>query len=94
MDVNVDMLAALLSNETIEAPSATHEEMTTYLRRYVNNVGIDVRKSLGRILWLAGLQAHLIEDTKGTSINLDVISEYVPQLYEYLRHEVEKTIIK
>ena len=86
------MLEALLSDGITEETVATHEEMTTYLRRHVNNVSIDVRKSLGRILWLAGLQQHLIEDTKGTSINLDAISDYVPQLYEYLRHEVEKKL--
>ena len=94
MDVDHTMLEALLAPDATAAPIVSHDEMIAYLKRHVMNVDLDVRKSLGRILWLAGQQDHLVADTKGTSINLNAVTEYVPQMYEYLRHEVEKTIIK
>jgi hypothetical protein len=93
MDVDNFMLEALLG-ETTETPTVPYDEMTAYLKRHVNNVSLEVRRSLARILWLAGQQDFLVTDSKGTSINLDAVAEYVPQMYEYLRHEVGKTIIR
>jgi hypothetical protein len=94
MNVDDSMLNALLSEGPTETPVVPYDEMTAYLKRHVNNVGVDVRRSLARILWLANQQDFLVVDSKGTSINLDAVSEYVPQMYEYLRHEVGKTIIR
>jgi len=94
IDIAARMLNALTqegslpSTEKIKIPS---EEQKRYLRRQIDAVSIEDRKSIGEILIVNGKKSLMMWCSEGTVINLDALSdEIIEQMYDLLEYKLNK----
>ena len=94
-DIASKMLSAITREDVDAAPVEyiPPDEQKRYLKRYIDAVSIQDRKSIGGILAMNGKLNAFNWCSEGAVINLDTLPEYIiDQMYNLLSYKMAKMI--
>lgn len=92
-DIATQMLSVLTQvDSTISPPTAVSlDEQKRYMRKNIDVIDVEGRKSIGNIIINNGSRSDLVECAEGTVINLDKLpATTIEQMYLLLLYLMEK----
>lgn len=95
MDITSQMLSALTSDPmqefTTEETDAPLDEQKRYLKRYIDSVSVNDRKSIGHIIFMNNMSSLMLPCSEGSIVNLDKLPTHVvTQMYNLLSYQINK----
>jgi hypothetical protein len=95
MDITSQMLSALTldtaQENSVEEVDVPLDEQKRYLKRYIDSVNTNDRKSIGHIIFMNNMSSLMLPCSEGSIVNLDKLPPHVvTQMYNLLSYQINK----